>query len=169
MTDVSIEHLWVKVNIGGTWYQFDPSYKPHVVKFGVDLGVAAGYSAASFLSTANSGATVTPDQVRGLNRNGTRSELHRLSTNLATWIRKNKPTATIGDIVGGNRPSSTDVGKLGSKRHIVVDARGIPLAITVTGATDTIRWHSSPRAMAFRQCRACTASRANALPAVDVT
>lgn len=31
-------------------------------------------------------------------------------------------------------PNPTDRGKLGSKRHIVVDARGIPLAITVTGA-----------------------------------
>ncbi|MGF6736152.1 IS5 family transposase [Paraburkholderia youngii] len=31
-------------------------------------------------------------------------------------------------------PNPTDRGKLGSKRHIVVDARGVPLAITVTGA-----------------------------------
>ena len=31
-------------------------------------------------------------------------------------------------------PNPTDRGKLGAKRHIVVDARGIPLAATVTGA-----------------------------------
>lgn len=31
-------------------------------------------------------------------------------------------------------PNPTDRGKLGTKRHIVVDARGIPLAATVTGA-----------------------------------
>ncbi|GLZ23116.1 hypothetical protein Bpla01_66440 [Burkholderia plantarii] len=31
-------------------------------------------------------------------------------------------------------PNPTDRGKLGSKRHIVVDAHGIPLVITVTGA-----------------------------------
>lgn len=31
-------------------------------------------------------------------------------------------------------PNPTDRGKLGSKRHIIVDARGIPLTITVTGA-----------------------------------
>ncbi|QKM51912.1 hypothetical protein B7760_05990 (plasmid) [Burkholderia glumae] len=31
-------------------------------------------------------------------------------------------------------PNPTDRGKLGSKRHIVVDARGIPLAVTITGA-----------------------------------
>ncbi|MCG1042070.1 transposase [Mycetohabitans sp. B8] len=31
-------------------------------------------------------------------------------------------------------PNSTERGKLGSKRHLLVDARGPPLAITVTGA-----------------------------------
>ena len=31
-------------------------------------------------------------------------------------------------------PNPTDRGKLGSKRHIVVDARGIPLVILVSGA-----------------------------------
>lgn len=34
----------------------------------------------------------------------------------------------------GNGPNPTDRGKLGSKRHIVVDARGIPLVILVSGA-----------------------------------
>lgn len=31
-------------------------------------------------------------------------------------------------------PNPTDRGKLDSKRHVVVDARGVPLAIMVTGA-----------------------------------
>jgi len=31
-------------------------------------------------------------------------------------------------------PNPTDRSKLGSKRHIVVDARGVPLAIAVSGA-----------------------------------
>lgn len=34
----------------------------------------------------------------------------------------------------GNRPEPDRPGQIGSKRHIVVDARSIPLAITVTGA-----------------------------------
>lgn len=45
-------------------------------------------------------------------------------------------------------------GKLGSKRHIVVDARGIPLAITVTGTNRHDSMHSSPRPMQFQRCRA---------------
>ncbi|WP_369122819.1 IS5 family transposase [Ralstonia solanacearum] len=42
-------------------------------------------------------------------------------------------------------PNPTDRGKLGSKRHLVVDARGVPLAITVTGANrhDSIAFEST--------------------------
>ncbi len=49
-------------------------------------------------------------------------------------------------------PNPTDRGKLGSKRHIVVDARGIPLVVLVSGANR----HDS---MMFEKC-------IDALPAV---
>ena len=49
-------------------------------------------------------------------------------------------------------PNPTDRGKLGSKRHIVVDARGIPLVILVSGANR----HDS---MMFEKCM-------DAIPAV---
>ena len=49
-------------------------------------------------------------------------------------------------------PNPTDRGKLGSKRHIVVDARGIPLVILVRGAN---RHHSKM----FERC-------ADAIPAI---
>ena len=121
MTDISIEHLWVKVNIGGTWYTFDPGYKPHTVKSGVDLNVAAGYNAATFLKNATSGATVTPDLVRGLNRTGIRADLQTASTNLAAWIRKNKPTATISDIIGGKSITPFYAGALRQTQNPLLD------------------------------------------------
>lgn len=42
-------------------------------------------------------------------------------------------------------PNPTDRGKLGSKRDLVVDARGVPLALTVTGANrhDSIAFEST--------------------------
>jgi transposase len=46
------------------------------------------------------------------------------------WMRPALP-APGGQETG---PNPTDRGKLESKRHLVVDARGVPLAITVTGA-----------------------------------
>ncbi|WP_213766671.1 RHS repeat-associated core domain-containing protein [Caballeronia sp. dw_19] len=122
MTDISIEHVWVKANIGGTWYTFDPSYKPHSVKSAVDLNVASGYNAAAFLKNATSGATVTPDLVRGLNRAGIRTDLQTASTNLATWIRKNKPTATISDIIGGKSITPFYAGTLRQTQNPLLDA-----------------------------------------------
>lgn len=52
LTDLSIEHIWVKVKINGSWYVFDPSYKPHTFKSGIDLASSSttGYDAASYLA-----------------------------------------------------------------------------------------------------------------------
>lgn len=77
MTDVSIEHVWVKVNIDGTNYVFDPSYKPHTLVEGIDVAAASGYNAPTFLSTAKSGAAITPDYVQNLNRSGIQSALRK--------------------------------------------------------------------------------------------
>ncbi|MFL9903448.1 DUF6531 domain-containing protein [Paraburkholderia fungorum] len=126
MADISVEHVWVKANIGGTWYTFDPSYKPHTIKSGVDLNVAAGYNAASFLKNATSGATATPDLVRGLNRAGIRSDLQTAATNLANWIRKNKPTATLGDIIGGKAIIPFYAGTVRQTQNSLLDTRWTP-------------------------------------------
>ncbi|MFM0090878.1 DUF6531 domain-containing protein [Paraburkholderia sediminicola] len=126
LTDISIEHLWVKANIGGTWYTFDPSYKPHTLKSGIDLNVAAGYNAASFLRNATTGATVTPDLVRSLNRTGIRSDLQTSASNLASWIRKNKPTATLSDIVGGKAITPFYGGALRQTQNPLLDTRWTP-------------------------------------------
>ncbi len=48
------------------------------------------------------------------------------------WERASLDVASVSSPRGTRKPAP--VRKLGSKRHIVVDARGIPLAITVTGA-----------------------------------
>lgn len=101
MTDVSIEHVWVKVNTDGTSYVFDPSYKPHALVEGIDVAAASGYNASTFLSTATSGAAITPDYVQNLNRSGIQSTLKTQATTLANWLRTNKPTAGITDVLGG--------------------------------------------------------------------
>ncbi|WP_416046923.1 IS5 family transposase [Cupriavidus basilensis] len=52
------------------------------------------------------------------------------------WSRASIDGATVASPRGGQQigPNPTDRGKLGSKRHIVVDRRGVPLALLVTGA-----------------------------------
>jgi len=101
MTDVSVEHVWVKVNISGTSYVFDPSYKPHTFTTGINLGTAAGYSASTYLTSARTGASITTDAVQNINRANIRTNLTSNATTLAQWLRTNKPTATIDDVIGG--------------------------------------------------------------------
>lgn len=98
---LKLDHVWVKVIINGTAYYFDPSYKAHTLKSGINLAAATGYSAATFLSGATSGATVTADYVQNINRANVRSNLATYSTNLATHLRANYPAGTLDDIVGG--------------------------------------------------------------------
>ena len=123
LTGISIEHFWVKTNIDGTWYTFDPSYKPHVVKTGIDLNAAAGYSTTTLLQNARAGATVTPDLVRGLKRTGIHDYLGRAANNLADWIGKNKPTATLSDIVGGKSIVPFYSGALRQTQNALLDTR----------------------------------------------
>ncbi|QID19401.1 RHS repeat protein [Nitrogeniibacter mangrovi] len=98
---VKIDHVWVKVNIGGTDYVFDPSYKPHTQKAAIDLASASGYNASTYLSSAKSGATVTTDYVQDINRTNIRSNLTTYANNLATYLRANKPVADLDDVIGG--------------------------------------------------------------------
>lgn len=103
MTNMSIEHVWVKVQIGGNWYHFDPSFKPHTLKTGIDLASSSttGYNAAAYLASAQAGATITSDYVQNINRANIRSNLAIYASNLASYLRSNKPTATLDDLIGG--------------------------------------------------------------------
>jgi hypothetical protein len=47
LVSLKVDHVWVKVNIGGSNYYFDPSYKPHVRKTGINLTTVTGYNAAT--------------------------------------------------------------------------------------------------------------------------
>ncbi|RYF76364.1 MAG: transglutaminase domain-containing protein [Comamonadaceae bacterium] len=103
LAEVDVEHVWVKVNIGGTWYSFDPAFKRHTAKAGIDLAAATGYNQASYLSAAKSGATVSADFVQNLHRANIRNNLTSYANNLASYLRANKPAATLDDVIGGQQ------------------------------------------------------------------
>jgi len=100
---VKIDHVWVKVDIGSSEYHFDPGFKPHTRKTGIDLALASGYDASAYLSEARSGATITSDYVQHINRTNVRNRLNTYATNLADTLRANKPAATLDDAIGGKR------------------------------------------------------------------
>ena len=52
------------------------------------------------------------------------------------WERAVIDSASLRSVGGGEEtgPNPTDRGKLGSKHHVIVDANGVPLAVSVTAA-----------------------------------
>jgi YD repeat-containing protein len=98
---VDMERVWVEVRIDGTDYVFDPAFKVHTVRTGIDLGAAMGYDRQSLLGSALAGATVTSNSVQSLNDANLRLALDGFAANLADVIRNDHPGATIDEIIGG--------------------------------------------------------------------
>lgn len=98
---VEFSHCWVLCNIGGTSYVFDPVQKTYTTKTKINLTTATGYNAATFLTRAKSGATVTADYVQNMNRANIRADLDTMTGNLVTWIKTNNHAASMDDILGG--------------------------------------------------------------------
>jgi RHS repeat-associated protein len=105
MLHVRVPWAWVKVQISGTNYVFDPAGKrvsgyARTPKIS-NLASAIGYSQPTFVSDAKSGATTTDRTISGLNRSGERDSLRTYSQNLVNYIRTNNPAAKTSDIIGG--------------------------------------------------------------------
>ena len=107
---MDIKHVWVQWVNGGNTYIFDPAYKTYTRKTGLSsasLASALGYNATTFMSNAQSGATVTTDYAQNINRANIRSDLQTLTSNLVTYIKNNAiglapaGTATMDDVLGG--------------------------------------------------------------------
>jgi RHS repeat-associated protein len=106
MAAMRLTHIWVKVNIGGTWYMFDPSFKSHTTVTGLSaatLASATGYNQTTFLTNARSGATITADYAQNINRTNIRSNLATYSNNLVSYLKTNKPDARLEDVIGGRK------------------------------------------------------------------
>lgn len=105
---ITINHVWVQVNISGTNYVFDPSLKAHSVKAGIDVKAASAYDQTAFMNAARTGATVTADAVTNINRANIRSSLNARASSLVSYLRANKPAADLDDVLGGKTITPTD-------------------------------------------------------------
>jgi len=99
---MDIKHVWVQWVSGPNTYNFDPSLKTYTRIAGrTDIATILGYNATTFMTNAQSGASVTTDYVQSMNKANISADLTTFSTNLANWIKTNKPDAQIDDIIGG--------------------------------------------------------------------
>lgn len=107
---VKVFRVWAQANIGGAWYTFDPAMKEYQATTGLsNLGGVLGYNRTTFMSRAQSGATVTADSAQNINEANIRADLTAYSMNLVQHLRTNLPTAGFDDVVGGRTIVATEM------------------------------------------------------------
>ena len=111
-------HVWVRVVIGGTTYEIDPSFKSSELFAGIDYRTISGYSRSQLLTDA--AGTVGTDYVQSMSRPGVENRLAQYAASLKNYIKTNLPNATTEEIIGG--------GKIKEETHAGLGAAAASLA-----------------------------------------
>ncbi len=105
ITSVVMSHIWVRATIGGTEFVFDPAYKPHNFKTGINLNTAMGFNGSTFVTqalvNATSNSTGGIHKLRNANETNVWNNLGTYATNLLNHLRNNMPDAAMDDVIGG--------------------------------------------------------------------
>ncbi len=103
LNTITLTHCWVQVDISGTLYVYDPSFKAHTYTTGINLQTATGYVQTDLINAMTTGATIDPngDFVQNLNHTAMNAQLATYATNLVNYIKSNMPNATMDDVIGG--------------------------------------------------------------------
>nr|WP_319491029.1 RHS repeat-associated core domain-containing protein [uncultured Desulfobacter sp.] len=96
-----VGHVWVEVEIDGTAYVFDPSYKTHTVTAPIDFSTAMGYDRTAFLANAKSGAVEGTNYIQNVNKTNIANDLSAFTNSLHQEIKTTYPGATLEEITGG--------------------------------------------------------------------
>ena len=134
----SIGHVWVKVVIGGTTYEIDPSFKAHsVVSASVNLGTVTGYNKASYLAAVCGGTCNTdPKVLTTLNRASilnpaNAQSLPKFAQNLLNHLKTNN-IHDLNQVIGGHAIVQTYHTTLPSLPYTVVSRIADPFTIDGT-------------------------------------
>jgi RHS repeat-associated protein len=103
-TSVTILHVWSEVNIGGTWYAYDPSVKSHTVVTSVDLvggaGITSGAAATQAASGEISGTQSGSSYIKNVNTTSLETYLAARGTQLVTTLKTSAPASDTDTVVG---------------------------------------------------------------------
>jgi RHS repeat-associated protein len=113
LSTVRMLHVWVQVTYNGNTYWYDPSYKKHTLKPGIDVPAAMGCKAASGTATCGSGVNLaglagatqsslgSAPYVQNINRAGIENLVHNYATGVQSAIQSNDRFAQLEDVIGG--------------------------------------------------------------------
>jgi RHS repeat-associated protein len=105
VTGVVIRHVWSEVQISGTWYVFDPGFKPQSFaarrNLETDSGFVSGAAATQAGTGISSGTSSGQAYIQNVNTTNLDSYLAARSTALLTTLTSNAFAADMRDVVGG--------------------------------------------------------------------
>ncbi|MBX9567463.1 MAG: hypothetical protein K2X77_01150 [Candidatus Obscuribacterales bacterium] len=100
---VDFDHVWVQVDIDGTDYVFDPTYKTYDYITGIDLAAATEFDEEDLMAAAEDGATEGDVYWEDINAGNIRTLFSTYGSNLLTYIRENAFDASMEQIIGGRK------------------------------------------------------------------
>ncbi|TVP74977.1 MAG: hypothetical protein EA353_14735, partial [Puniceicoccaceae bacterium] len=107
-----IPHVWVEVDVDGTTYELDPSFKLKAsAGTAIDLATATQYDRSDLLAAAS--GTTSSNTATNLSESGIAQELGDYTANLVQWLRTNRPNESFAAIVGESKVIEEDVDSLG--------------------------------------------------------
>ncbi|MBC8218825.1 MAG: hypothetical protein H8E73_10205, partial [Planctomycetes bacterium] len=114
ISNVKIEHVWVKVKIDGDTYEFDPSFKSYTENSGLAFystySSAMGYTRSSFLTDAD--ADEQSNYVQDIDETAIRDNLDEYTDNLIEYVRDNLSDGGLIDLIGGLSIDPADANSL---------------------------------------------------------
>ncbi|MCK1511032.1 hypothetical protein IVB22_00270 [Bradyrhizobium sp. 190] len=100
LASIQVLHFLAALQLNGTWYYFDPSFKFHSIVTGASsLASALGYDKTQFL--AHAGGTIDSNSISNINRVNLRADLVQYATNLINYINQHDRTWSISNLIGG--------------------------------------------------------------------
>lgn len=114
VTTVQMSHVWAYVTIQGVGYFFDPAYKPHTFKAGLNLATATGMSSGQVMSEATNYTAVDSGVTWAYGHQFNTTTLNGFAPALEATLAASAPAASLADVVGGQSitPAAIPVGGL---------------------------------------------------------
>ena len=103
-TSVLMMHIWSQVQIGGTWYSYDPSFKAYAGPAPVNLisasGLVAGAAATAAASGMDSGTSGGASYIHNVGQSSLTSYLNARGSQLLNWLKANAPALDTDQVAG---------------------------------------------------------------------
>jgi RHS repeat-associated protein len=104
-TSVTILHVWSQVQIGGTWYAYDPSFKTYATdKTAVNIktasGLVSGAAASAAAAGMTSGTSGGANYIKTVNNASLNSYLTGIGTTLLTYLKTNAAGWDVDEVTG---------------------------------------------------------------------